>query len=283
MEQDHSLSIINRKSLLYKTAVEYGNFTINHVLGCAHGCKYPCYAMMLAKRYGRVNNYNDWLQPRLVGNALDLLDREIIKLKHVIDFVHMSFTTDPFMYDASNQCGFKPVEDLTLAIIQKLNGHGIKVTTLSKGIYPEILTDRATYGEGNEYGITVVSLDPAFQQKYEPFAAPVHERLNSLRVLHDQGLRTWVSIEPYPTPNLVEQDLMDILDRVSFVDTIIFGKMNYNKSISGYPKKNEFFRRCANQVSDFCRQRNIRYHIKKGTIGCNANDKKIFSTAQSRS
>jgi DNA repair photolyase len=281
MEQEQSLPVIYQKSLLNKSQVEYANFSINHVFGCAHGCKYPCYAFKMQKRWNKVKSYEDWLQPRLVDNALELLDREIKRKRQLIDFVHMSFMTDPFMYDASNQCGFKPVEDLTLAIIQKLNGHGIKVTTLSKGIYPEILTDRATYGEGNEYGITVVSLDPAFQQKYEPFAAPVHERLNSLRVLHDQGLRTWVSIEPYPTPNLVEQDLVDILDRVSFVDTIIFGKMNYNQSASSYSKKRQFYGECVNQVSDFCRQRNIRYHIKKGTIGSNANDKKIFSTAQS--
>ena len=34
-----------RKSLIYKTAVEYGDYTLNHVTGCSHGCKYPCYAI----------------------------------------------------------------------------------------------------------------------------------------------------------------------------------------------------------------------------------------------
>ena len=41
---------IQRRSLLYRTGVEYGDYTINHVLGCAHGCRYPCYAMQLSKR-----------------------------------------------------------------------------------------------------------------------------------------------------------------------------------------------------------------------------------------
>ena len=31
-----------RKSLIYKTGVEYGDYTLNHVLGCSHGCNYPC-------------------------------------------------------------------------------------------------------------------------------------------------------------------------------------------------------------------------------------------------
>ena len=46
-----------RKSMLYKTGVEYGDYTINHIHGCAHGCKYPCYAMSMAKRFGKVKTY----------------------------------------------------------------------------------------------------------------------------------------------------------------------------------------------------------------------------------
>lgn len=41
---------IERKSMLYRTGVEYGDYTMNHVLGCSHGCKYPCYAF-LQKKY----------------------------------------------------------------------------------------------------------------------------------------------------------------------------------------------------------------------------------------
>jgi DNA repair photolyase len=66
-----------RKSLLYKTGVEYGDYTANHIEGCAHGCKYPCYAMLMARRFGRAASYEDWTQPKLVSNALDLLDREL--------------------------------------------------------------------------------------------------------------------------------------------------------------------------------------------------------------
>ena len=37
---------IERKTLLYKTGVEYGDYTINHLQGCSHGCRYPCYAFL---------------------------------------------------------------------------------------------------------------------------------------------------------------------------------------------------------------------------------------------
>ncbi|MCL1901488.1 MAG: radical SAM protein, partial [Firmicutes bacterium] len=86
---------INRKSLLYKTDVEYGDYTINHVQGCSHGCLYPCYAMMNAKRFGTFKTYEEWCSPSLVENSLELLDKEIPKYKDKIKSVHLCFTTDP--------------------------------------------------------------------------------------------------------------------------------------------------------------------------------------------
>ena len=37
---------IQRKTMLYETGVEYGDYTMNYVLVCAHGCKFPCYAYL---------------------------------------------------------------------------------------------------------------------------------------------------------------------------------------------------------------------------------------------
>ncbi len=88
---------IKRVSMLYKTGVEYGDYTINHALGCSHGCKYPCYAFLMAKRFGRVKSYEEWIQPKIAINALEILEKEIPKLKARIKSVQLCFTTDPFM------------------------------------------------------------------------------------------------------------------------------------------------------------------------------------------
>ena len=89
---------------LYKTGVEYGDYTINHVQGCAHGCKFPCYAMMMAKRFGKAKTYDEWCEPKLVSNALEILDKEIPKLKEKIQSVQLSFSTDPFTLAAEISC-----------------------------------------------------------------------------------------------------------------------------------------------------------------------------------
>jgi len=275
---------ITRKSLLYETKVEYGNFTINHVFGCSHGCKYPCYAMMMANRYGKINNSEGWLHPKIVSNALELLEKEIPRYKNKIDFVHLSFTTDPFMYDELNKRTFKKIEELTLKIIQKLNENDIKCTVLTKGVFPEELTNTAVYNAKNEYGITLVSLGKSFKKNFEPHSAPFGQRIKSLKFLHDNGMKTWVSIEPYPTPNIDdEQDLSKLLDKISFADKIIFGKMNYNVNSSQFENNKEFYEHCANQVISFCKERNMGYHIKHGTMNTNnQSTENIFKKWQQR-
>jgi len=248
---------IERKSMLYKTGVEYGDYTMNHVLGCAHGCKYPCYAFLMARRFGKIDSYEHWIEPYLVSNTLEILDREIPRLKSKIESVHLCFTTDPFMYE------YDEIKEMSLKVIEKLNTSGIKCTVLTKGLLP---IELAGYSNENEYGITIISLDENYRCKVEPGAASYQDRLASLRALHDKGMRTWVSIEPYPTPNLIEQEIEDILLAVSFTDKIIFGRTNYNKDITAYVKHKAFFNEQANKVISFCKNNGIAYHIKLGTI-----------------
>lgn len=248
---------IFRNSLLYKTGVEYGDYTINHVQGCAHGCKYPCYAMMMAKRFGKIKSYEEWCEPKLVVNAIDILQKEIPKFKDKIKSVQLCFTTDPFMY------GFPEVTKMSIEIIKLLNDNGIKCTALTKGILPEQLKDLSTE---NEYGITLISLDEDFRSKMEPNAAPYAERIVALRKLHDAGCKTWVSIEPYPTPNIIEQDYGKILESINFADKIIFGKLNYNKEVTAYKQHKDFFNNLAQQTINYCNEHGIVYHIKNGTV-----------------
>lgn len=251
------METIMRKTMLYKTGVEYGDYTMNHVQGCAHGCLYPCYAYMMAKRFGKAKTQEEWCAPKLVINTLEILDKEIPRLKGKIKSVQLCFTTDPFMV------GYPEVGEMSVAAIRKLNAAGIKCTVLTKGILPAALADLSA---DNEYGITLVSLDEGFRERYEPHAALLTERLSALRTLHEAGCKTWVSIEPYPTPNIIQQDLKVLLNAVGFTDRIIFGRMNYNKTVTEFRDHKSFFNACAVIVADFCREQGIALHIKDGTI-----------------
>ena len=223
---------MKRKSLIYKTGVEYGDYTLNHVQGCSHGCTYPCYAFMMAKRFGKVKNYAEWIQPKVVENTMELLEKELPRFKNKIKLLHLCFTTDPFMYQHDE------IAQLSLKVLQRANAEGVRCSVLTKGLLPYALTELPL---DNEYGITVVSLNDDFVNQYEPGAAPITDRIASLQALADVGKKTWVSIEPYPTPNLIEQDLPEILEAVSFADKIIFGRLHYNKVVSAYPEHKQFY------------------------------------------
>jgi DNA repair photolyase len=251
------LTYIERKTMLYKTGVEYGDYTMNHVQGCAHGCKYPCYAFLNARRFGKAKSYEDWIQPILVRNTLELLDAEIPRLKSRISSVHLCFTTDPFM------CGYMEIQQMSLAAIKKINDAGIRCTVLTKGLLP---LELSVFSKKNEYGITLISLDESFRERIEPGAAPYAERIAALERLHDAGCKTWASIEPYPTPNLINQDLSNILEKIMFTNRIIFGRTNYNREVSSYSAHRAFYNEQAEKVINFCKKHKIAYHIKHGTI-----------------
>lgn len=265
------METITRKTLLYKTGVEYGDYAINHVLGCSHGCKY-CYAMKNAIRFGQVRDYDDWCKPKLVSNALELLEKELPRLKDKIKNVHLCFTTDPFMF---TDRGFNyHVNEMTRQIMERLYYNHINFTTLTKGVLPLFPEDR--YKNHWNVGITVTHyfyssnngpnrgiLEAA--REYEPGAYCVAHNIKNLYGFHHRGFKTWVSMEPWPTPNIIQQDIMDVLNRISFVDRIVFGRMNYVPEANAYPNHKQWYHEQAQIVRKFCTDHGIECIIKKGT------------------
>lgn len=248
---------ISRKSMLYKTGVEYGDYTVNYVQGCSHGCKYPCYAFSMAKRFGIVKTYEEWIEPKIVENTIELLREELPRYKDKIKNVQLCFTTDPFMV------GYEEIKKLSIDVINLINSYDIPCHILTKGILPnELLKTKKI----NKYGITLISIDEKFRREYEPGTSNYEERIKALKKLHEHGYETWVSIEPYPTPNIIEQDFNEILDKISFVDKIVFGRLHYNKMVSKYNNYKDFYNKCANEVIKYCELNNIECYIKKKTI-----------------
>lgn len=240
---------ITRKSLLYKSGL--GFYCINHVQGCRHGCLYPCYAYMMAHTHGRVNTYTDWCHPKLVSNASELLTKELLRLKGKPDYIHLSLTTDTFMN------GYPEVTEMSLKLIALINSQGIHCSILTKGKIPIDLADRERFFGDNIYGISLISLNEGFRKRWEPEAALYSERIYALKSLHDCGCQTLVHIEPYPTPNIVEQNLEDILNTIQFVDHIYFSGWNYNNQVKQFLYYQEFYRDQASLVRRFCYEHGI--------------------------
>ncbi len=261
-----SLMRVKRRSLVNRSKVEYATWGVNHVQGCTHGCLY-CYAKTEAKAHGRVACDEDWSSPKLVAHAAWQVERELDRMRKMPDRVHLSFTTDPFMRDPNTGELIQEIADTTLDIIETINHYGIPVTVLTKGVYPEF--DVRPLHSDNHYGITAVSLNDEYRAVWEPNAAPVRDRIEGLRRLSAQAAWTWVSMEPYPTPNIdmSARDPAPLLDELSFADKFIFGRLNYTKAVTEYLKNvdPDFYEHIAAQVGLWCRTHNKRIHFKRGT------------------
>ncbi len=153
--------------------------------------------------------------------------------------------------------GQPEVTDMSLKLIALLNAHGVACSILTKGVLPAVLADRNRFPCDNTCGISLISLDEKFRSRWEPGAAPYADRVAALKALHDNGLETLVHIEPYPTPNIIDQDLGEILNTVGFVDSIYFSGWNYNPEVRRYPRHLDFYRDQALLVRRFCAGRGI--------------------------
>ena len=245
------MDTITRKSLIYRTGIGgAGAYAATHVVGCSHGCRFPCYAFLMMQRFGKVATYEEWCQPRLVANALQLAQKELPRLRGKARSVHLSFATDAFMYQHPE------VTALTLQLMRLINSYDIPVHTLTKGVIPE---EALHISRQNQFGITLVSVDEDFRTRYEPGTAPYPERILGLRRAHDLGLHCFVNMEPYPTPNIWQQDVVRVLEAVNFVDEIRLGQLNYNGVVKQYPGWRAWYRQQGATAREWCEAHGIQY------------------------
>jgi DNA repair photolyase len=208
---------------------------------------------MMAHSHGRVKTYTEWCRPKIVANACELLAKELKRLKSKPDYVHLCLSTDPFMN------GYPEVSEMSLKLISFINSYGIQCSVLSKGALPVALADSEQFSEDNIYGISLVSLDEGFRERWEPGAVAYADRINALRVLHECGCHTYVHIEPFHTQNIIRQNLEDILQAVAFADSIFFSGWNYNETVRNFPAYKRFYSEQTSIVSRFCSMHNISF------------------------
>ena len=78
------------------------------------------------------------------------------------------------------------------------------------------------------FGSTVIFMDQAYANDWEPGAASIKDRIRAIQEAHEQGIRTWVSLEPVIEP---EQALQVIRELHPIVDHWKVGKINHQPEI----------------------------------------------------
>nr|WP_321349755.1 radical SAM protein [uncultured Methanoregula sp.] len=198
-------------------ALEYAPLAVSLYRGCSHGCTY-CFApdVIHADR-------EQFLQATPRKNAIPMLKADAAELAAAGDKreILMSFTTDPY----------QPIEQsyqLTAVAIGVLINAGLNFTILTKAGIPSLIDLERIQDAPDlfRYGTTLTLNREDERMKWEPFAAPTVDRCKALRIMHEHGIRTWVSLEPMIDP---DQTLFLISVTHPYVDEYRLGALNHSE------------------------------------------------------
>jgi len=196
-------------------AREYSPLSMNIFNGCDHGCTY-CYVPACTFRPDANTN------PLQRKNVLHLLEKEL-KASVPKEQVLLCFLCDPY-----------PVHDIVPAItrqvIEIFMKYSCKIAILSKG-GKRALRDLdlfKRYHAGRiKFGTTLTFFNDAERLKYEPNASTCQDRLETLEIIHDTGIKTFASIEPVIDAT---ESLRVIAASLPHVDQYKIGKLNHDKT-----------------------------------------------------
>lgn len=193
-------------------AREYSPLAINIYRGCDHRCPY-CYVPSFL-------NMPEEVSPRIEMNKLR---REVERKKDSGELdrqVLLCFTCDPY-------CGAENRYYATRDVLRLFEEYQVPTAILTKGgLRVNRDTDIFRQFDSIKVGQTVTLLYPKDYMEWEPNAPSPVERLRSLRRLHNEGIRTFISMEPVIDPI----QALKVIDKThEYVDEYLVGKLNVHR------------------------------------------------------
>lgn len=173
---------IQAKSILSVSKIH--PYVINPYTGCQHGCSY-CYARFMKRVTGHKEPWGEFVDVKV--NAPDLLRREIAKKKRAR--VWVSGVCDPYQpleerYRLTRQC---------LEILVR-NDWPVIIQTRSPLVLRDL--DIIRGARDIDVGLSITTADDRIRKLFEPHAPPIDERVRTLDILHEAGVRTYAMIAP---------------------------------------------------------------------------------------
>ena len=225
-------------------AQEYSELACNLYGGCPHRCAY-CYVPDVLRQDKQT--FHGSVQPR--KDILKRLSKDAKKLYASRETrpVLLCFTCDPYPQ-------IEEFAMITRKAIQILHSCGLNVAILTKG---GRLAERDfdLYHAGDMFGVSLTLSDPEDSKQWEPGAALPGERIASLHIAHEMGIRTWVSFEPVIKP----EDTMGLICRTAgLVDIYKIGKLNHHPLAQTIN-----WRDFATEVRDHLKAIGANFYIKK--------------------
>lgn len=207
------------KSILSKSGIPGATYCVNPYTGCSHACGY-CYASFMKKYTGHTEPWGNFVDVKI--NAPEVLQRQLKRAPK--GSVMISSVTD----------AYQPVESrykITRQCLESLLPYQFPVDILTKS--PLVLRDMDLIRQfaDIEVGMTITTDDEKIRKIFEPNAPPIEARIQALKTLYENGIKTYVFIGPV-LPMGPEALCKRILP---YVNHVLIDRMNYvSKTLNIY-------------------------------------------------
>ena len=182
---------IKAKSILVPSKLPGCDYVINCYTGCRFGCSY-CYASFMGRFVDKkISDWGEYVYAKI--NAPELLREEISKLRNKGQgkTILLSSVTDPFQavevkYKLSERC---------LGILADYGFEG-EVSILTKSPLVLNVLHILKKLKDVDVGFTVTTTDDEISRYFEKFAPPSSKRLEALKKLNKEGIKTYAFVGP---------------------------------------------------------------------------------------
>ena len=254
------------KSIATKSNIPGIDYVINPYIGCQHACIY-CYAEFMI----RFTNHkgDQW------GQFLDIKKYDFNKFKpqkYNGKNILLSSVTDPYIpLELKYQNTRKILENLI-----STTAH-ISILTKSKLVTRDI--ELFAQFKNLEVGISISTLEEKFAKLVEKGASRPSERLNALKEIHNNGIKTYTFISPF-FPGITDYKAI-IQETQDYTDSYMFENLNFRphnipriyNAIQHYDsnllpmykafnRDNSNWDALASDIDKYCKRLNIEYSIE---------------------
>jgi DNA repair photolyase len=259
------ITITERKTadIITKTKIPAGDYVVNPYIGCPHKCLY-CYADYMRRFTNHSEKWGDFLDVKRCSKKINV---KRFENKEVI----FSSATDAYN-------PFEKKYRVTREILEQFAYSNVKITILTKSDLLLRDIDLFKCIPHIQAGVSLNTLDDSVRKDLEPRAASIDKRIDAVKTLHDNGIRTHVFLSPM-FPGIT--NFKKIIERCKpFTDEFWFENLNlrgsfrpavmryiYNNHknlIALYDdiykfKHNDYWRGIKKEIAQFCKDNAIQY------------------------
>ena len=258
---------IQAKSIITKSNLPDGDFVINPYTGCEHSCFY-CYARFMKRFTGHNEPWGEFVDIKI--NASELVPENHTKYKNKV--IVIGSVTDPYQ-------AVEKKYKITRGLLEKLIPFEASFNIITKSKLVQRDVDLLKKFKDIKVAVSLAYTDDDIRKKLEPNSSSVQERIETLRILNQNRIKTILFISPiFPmlsdwkylikkTKGMVDEYWFENLNLYPSIKGNIskFLKENYPELIGDYEKiyssKSVYWNEAEKEINNYCQKQKIDYKI----------------------